>query len=220
MRTDTSTITYPDPAEVDEWLESIWTLASATSCPAEILPEAGFTHQLSMHHLSNAYVRFEPEGMAAFYGYWQTTWSAPAPLVVHVPGYGAEISAHPEIVAAGYNVLHISPLGYSTPGGADLAKQRNGEWPVLPDTILTDGREGYRHWLANCAMAVIHPDAVHANKVGNMIIANKVFEAVVLASPSITTKVEHRNADTQWTQQCRNWQADTVEKSHQSYSKE
>ena len=154
MTTDTSTIAYPGPAEVDEWLESIWDLVNATPCAAEVLPDAGFTHQMSMYHLSNAYVRFEPEGMAPFYGYWQPALSAPAPLVVHVPGYGAEISAHPEITADGYNVLHISPLGYCTPGGPDLPKQRNGEWPVLPDTILTDGQEGYRHWLANCAMAV------------------------------------------------------------------
>ena len=154
MTTNTSAIAYPDPGAVDAWMASIWELVDSTPCPAETLADAGFTHQLSMPHLSNAYVRFEPEGMDLFYGYWQTTQSQPAPLVVHVPGYGAEIIAHPEIVAAGYNVLHISPLGYCTPDGPDLPKQRNGEWPVLPDTILTDGREGYRHWLANCAMAV------------------------------------------------------------------
>ncbi len=154
MTTDMDAITYPDSAAVDEWLESIWDLVDATPCAAELLADAGFTHQLSMHHLANAYVRFEPEGMDQFYGYWQPARSGPAPLVVHVPGYGAEISAHPEIVSEGYNVLHVSPLGYTTPTGPELAKKRDGEWPVLPDTILTDGREGYRHWLANCAMAV------------------------------------------------------------------
>ena len=154
MTLDTSAIAYPDAAAVDEWMDSIRALVGQTPCKAEVLDDAGFTHQLSMHHLANAYVRFEPDGMDPFYGYWQLTHSGPAPLVVHVPGYGAEISSHTEIVADGYNVLHISPLGYTTPDGPILTKQRNGEWPVLPDTILTDGREGYRHWLANCAMAV------------------------------------------------------------------
>ena len=53
-----------------------------------------------------------------------------------------------------------------------------------------------------------------------MIIANKVFEAIVVASPGITKNVQQRNADTEWTRHCRNWQAETVEKGHQSYSQE
>ncbi|KKO00632.1 hypothetical protein LCGC14_0124060 [marine sediment metagenome] len=67
---------------------------------------------------------------------------------------------------------------------------------------------------------LIHPDTVHANKVGNMILANKVFEAIVLASPGITTNVAERDADTEWTRHIKDWQAETVEKSHQSYPQE
>ena len=47
---------------------------------------------------------------------------------------------------------------------------------------------------------IIHADAVHANKVGNMILANKIFEAIVVASPGITKNVDLRDADTEWTQ--------------------
>ena len=65
---------------------------------------------------------------------------------------------------------------------------------------------------------LIHPDAVHANKVGNMILANKVFEAIVLASPGITTSVDLRDADTDWTRYVKEWQSKTVEKSHKSYN--
>jgi cephalosporin-C deacetylase-like acetyl esterase len=64
------------------------------------------------------------------------------------------MSAHPDLVSAGFNVLHVSPLGYATPRGADKTKQRNDAWPVLPDTILSGGTEGYKTWLADCAMAV------------------------------------------------------------------
>ena len=52
---------------------------------------------------------------------------------------------HPELVGAGYNVLHVSPLGYSTPTGPDETKKRDGNWPVLPDSALSGGTKGYRH---------------------------------------------------------------------------
>ena len=119
------------------------------------------------------------------------------------------------------NVYHQSAYCYYPPfdkGGVaqtdeynrmlgQLAKQRSC---VYADIYSAEGQKDF----------LIHPDAVHANKVGNMIIANKVFEAIVLASPGITKKVQQRNADTEWTQHCKNWQAETVEKSRQSYSQE
>ena len=49
---------------------------------------------------------------------------------------------------------------------------------------------------------LIHPDSVHANKLGNMVIAHKVFEVIVHASPSIARNAEERNAKTSWTKQC------------------
>lgn len=64
---------------------------------------------------------------------------------------------------------------------------------------------------------LIHPDTVHANKVGNMIIANKVFEAIVLAAPEITANVLRRDLKTSWTRECRIQQQSAVEKSHNSY---
>ena len=149
------TIAYPGRDEVDGWMDTIWDLADATECPAELLPEQGFVHHFGVRHLPGfQFVRFRPAGMVEFYGYWQPALSGPAPLLVHVPGYGAEMCAHPDLVAAGFNVLHISPLGYSTPQGADLAKQRDDNWPVLPDTILSGGKKGYREWLAQGVMAI------------------------------------------------------------------
>jgi cephalosporin-C deacetylase-like acetyl esterase len=139
---------------VDAWLDSIWGLVEETECAAELMEDQGFTHNLGIRHMPGfRYVRFAPAGMAEFFGYWQPAHAGPAPLLVHVPGYGAEMSAHPDLVAAGFNVLHVSPLGYATPQGAAEDKKRDDTWPVLPDTILSAGAEGYRLWLANCAMA-------------------------------------------------------------------
>ena len=77
----------------------------------------------------------------------------PAPLLIHLPGYGAEMSAHPELVAAGYNVLHINPLGYATPNGPDETKVVNGAWPVLPETVTTCGKKGYCDFLTQAVAA-------------------------------------------------------------------
>ena len=155
MNTELAAKSYPDKDEVDAWLDSIWDMAQAVECQVERLSDQGFTHNLGIRHTPGfQYVRFSPTSMSEFFGYWQPALSSPAPLLVHVPGYGAEMSVHPDLVAAGFNVLHISPLGYSTPKGADETKKREDTWPVLPDTILSRGKEGYIKWLANCAMAV------------------------------------------------------------------
>jgi len=76
-------------------------------------------------------------------------------VLLHLPGYGAEMSAHPELVADGYNVLHINPLGYATPHGPDQSKKRQDTWPVLPDTVRSMGKEGYVDWLTEAAAATL-----------------------------------------------------------------
>jgi cephalosporin-C deacetylase-like acetyl esterase len=147
---------YPSDAEIDAWCASVWALANATECRVELLqrddfgPGAGVNHS----HYENSYIRFSPQGMDGFYGYWQPAASAAAPLLVHVPGYGHEMSAHPELVAMGFHVLHISPLGYMTPMGPDESKRPGGSWPVLPETVTSGAEAGYRNWLANCISAI------------------------------------------------------------------
>src|SRR5699024_5939561 len=121
-----------------------------------LLDNNGFSDHLGVRHYSEEfkYVRFSPLGMDCFYGYWQPARSTPAPLVIHVPGYGAEMSTHPALVNAGYNVLHICPLGYVTPEGSDESKKENDDWPVLKETILSNAEKGYKYWLDNCLMAI------------------------------------------------------------------
>ncbi len=58
---------------------------------------------------------------------------------------------------------------------------------------------------------VVHPDTVHANKIGNMLIANKVFEAIVHAAPGIAANVQARDAETDWTRECRKIQRSAAE---------
>jgi cephalosporin-C deacetylase-like acetyl esterase len=146
---------YPSPEEVDAWIQSIWQISESVGYQTEQLPVNCFPHNLGINHAKGSqYIKFIPEGRHVFYAYWQPTWSTPAPLLVHIPGYGAEMSAHPELVAQGYNILHISPLGYGTPHGPDQNKMREGIWPVLPDTITSDAEKGYKLWLLDCILAI------------------------------------------------------------------
>lgn len=103
---------------------------------------------------ANRFVKIERGDNPPFYAYYQPCFDKEAPLVVHTPGYGAEMSFHPEI-AQYYNVLHISPLGYNTPRGKDRSKlTMNGCGPVYPETIVSGGKKGYACWLADCVSAV------------------------------------------------------------------
>ena len=103
---------YPKSDEVDAWIDSIWQTALSSPLEVEVLSQNGFTHSLGVYYAAEfQYIRFTTNGSIPFYAYWQPAFSQPAPLLVHVPGYGAEISTHPDLVAQGYNVLHISPLG-------------------------------------------------------------------------------------------------------------
>jgi cephalosporin-C deacetylase-like acetyl esterase len=144
---------YPSPADIDAWCDDVWALAQA-EITGEVLPSTGMTNVFGVRHTrAFQHVRFTAPSLGTWYGYWQEAVAQPAPLLVHVPGYGAEMSAHPELTTLGFNVLHVCPLGYVTPDGPDLSLKPGKEWPVLPDTIRSRGREGYRLWLAQAAAA-------------------------------------------------------------------
>lgn len=63
---------------------------------------------------------------------------------------------------------------------------------------------------------VVHNDTVHANKIGNLLIAHEVFKAIVHAAPGIANAVITRDADTEWSQNCRTIRSKSVETSNDS----
>ncbi|HEY3398107.1 MAG TPA: acetylxylan esterase [Armatimonadota bacterium] len=163
---------YPTAAEVDVWCDKLLARADQLKFTATAVADPPYEWRMgpwqTMPH--STYVRFDAKGCAPFYGFWQKVPSGgPAPTLFHLPGYGAEMTSHPELVAAGYNVLHISPLGYATPQGPDDSKRRDGNWPVLPDTALSGGKCGYFDWLRDVLVAVRWASAqpeVQANRLG------------------------------------------------------
>ena len=146
---------YPAPAELDAWCERILAGARARGLMAHTVDAPVYDFKLGVRHTGGQYLAFESAGEETFYGFWQPAPTGPGPLLLHVPGYGAEMSAHPELVSDGYSVLHINPRGYATPDGPSTGKQTNDTWPVLPDTVTTLGEGGYVDWLTDAAAAAI-----------------------------------------------------------------
>jgi lysophospholipase L1-like esterase len=62
------------------------------------------------------------------------------------------------------------------------------------DCILADvwASEGFADW-------VLHYDGVHANKVGQLLVANRIFEAIAQHASGLTKWVFEQERDTQWT---------------------
>lgn len=145
--------------DVDAWVESI-RKEGQRPCSYEIQYMDAFKPSMfPFASLSaNHFVKIDSEGYDTFYCYFQPCMHSLAPLLVHTPGYGGEMSIHPEM-AQYFNVLHINPLGYTTPDGKDQSKMTIDAgvdfWgSVLPDTLASGGEKGYYTWLVNCVMAV------------------------------------------------------------------
>jgi lysophospholipase L1-like esterase len=64
------------------------------------------------------------------------------------------------------------------------------------DCILADvwGAEGGADWL-------IHYDGVHANRVGNMLIGHRIFEAIAQHSSGLTNQAFQQGRDTEWSRE-------------------
>ena len=117
------------------------------------------------------------------------------------------------------NVYHMSAYKYYPPfdkGSVAKTKEYN---QMLERLAVEKGCAYADVWTAEGQRdSVIHQDTVHANKVGNMLIAHKVFQCIVHAVPGITSNVQKRDANTEWTRSCLARQDEGVEKSHDSYS--
>lgn len=147
---------YPTADQVDAWAEGLLERSR------EILVSGIFEDTCPIVHafgngpnsLINRFVRFEAPGRQTFWGYWQPALKEPAPLLINLPGYGGYVSMHPQINDDNYNILHISPLGYVSPEGADMGRaMEDGNWPVLHNTAAgLPG--GYEDWLLDCLLAI------------------------------------------------------------------
>lgn len=144
-----------DTASIDVWVEKILKKGREKAVVTEEYVDPFQPDMYVFQSVcANRFVKFESEGRATFYAYFQPCYDKRAPLAVHTPGYGGEISFHPEM-ATRWNVLHVSPLGYNTPSGKDRTKMTmNGCGAVYPETLSSGGERGYAEWLADCVTAI------------------------------------------------------------------
>jgi cephalosporin-C deacetylase-like acetyl esterase len=155
---------YPTSQQVDQWCDKLLRDADAvqyTATPTEMPDRPG---EVRARHTTGQFMAFETRfsvggggtsNAERFYVYFQPVHGGgPAPLLVHLPGYGGELSMHPELVAAGFNVLHVNPRGYFTPQGPDNTRLLDGAWPVLPETVMSLGERGYVNWYRDALVAV------------------------------------------------------------------
>jgi len=151
---------YPARQEVDAWCDALLQRAAVVELTPQISKWAfgAEPHVGPRGNDKECLLEFPSAGGGTFHCFWQPALAGPAPVVFHLPGYAAEFSAHPELVAAGYHVMHINPLGYNTPTGWPegvdkdnwLATQRM----VFPDTVTSFGEHGYIDWLTDACVAV------------------------------------------------------------------
>lgn len=95
------------------------------------------------------YIKCQRKGRDAFYSWFVPAKKDNMPLLVVIPGYESMLKSYPD-VSDKYNMIFISPLGYSSPFRLDVRKT---VVPLLYNTICGfDG--GYKDWLMD-ALTVI-----------------------------------------------------------------
>ncbi|HPA46970.1 MAG TPA: GDSL-type esterase/lipase family protein [bacterium] len=106
-------------------------------------------------------------------------------------------ACHPVIVLV--NVYHMTGFTSYPPfdkGSLNDTNVYNGiirELAEENDCLLADvwEAEGQADWLIN-------PDGVHANALGNRLIANRIFEVLAQNCSGLSVKTQKRDADTKW----------------------
>ncbi len=147
---------YPSLGEVEEyWRRALGEVPEDISVLEEA-PRALELQDAQDRHLGSSWVRFRGVDGEQFWCVWQPALRPSAQTLVHLPGYGTETSAHPSLVHAGYNVLHVNPRGYTGPDGAGNAAWRGEDgWALVLGLNLDDPeRYGYRYWFQDAVIAV------------------------------------------------------------------
>lgn len=149
---------YPTPDELDRY----WAKAAA-EVPAD--PQPTERRLLSAapksvpydRHVQTEWLQFRGVDDAPFWCAWQRSSNRGASkTLIHLPGYGTEVSLHPFFCHEGYHVLHINPRGYCGPDGIDNAAWRTSDgWPdVMIHNLAEPDRYGYRAWIQDGLIAV------------------------------------------------------------------
>ena len=149
---------YPSPDEV----EAYWREAQS-EVPESIEPEEKidrtqqvYPNPCDYHIGGGVWLKFKGVDGKPFWCLWQ---KCPRPGVhkalIHLPGYGTEVSVHPSLVHGGYHVLHINPRGYCGPEGFGNKEWRepDGLAKVVYKNLDEPKKYGYRLWFQDALIA-------------------------------------------------------------------
>ena len=102
----------------------------------------------------DCWVRIRREGKSPFCSQWFSSSSEDRPLLVILPGYDAVFPSYPmDEVTEDFNVLLISPLGYTERNAAVDPLKIKGEFPVLFNTVF-DKPNAYDQWILDVLTAI------------------------------------------------------------------
>ena len=149
-------VSYPSLADVSAyWRKALDEVPKGPS-PVEQRPREFTLENAHDQHVASTWLCFHGVDGQPFWCLWQPSMRPSAQTLVHLPGYGTETSAHPSLVHAGYNVLHVDPRGYCGPDGAGNFGWRDegGGATVLGVNLDTPERYGYRFWFQDAVTAV------------------------------------------------------------------
>lgn len=113
-----------------------------------------------------------------------------------------QAACHPVIVLVG--VYHMSRYDWYPPydrGSASATVKFNRAICALAERTGCLYADAYRG--EGRADWVVHQDSVHANRVGNILIANEIFQVLATHCSGLAQTVNHQNEDTKWTRQTR-----------------
>lgn len=148
---------YPTIAEVEAYWNKAISEIPAHVEPIEERERSNQPGDAPDRHTQSRWLRFEGTDGVKFWCLWQPC-SRPGrrKTLIHLPGYGTEVSAHPGFIHAGYNVMHINPRGYCGPDGHDNLDWRSseGEAMVLYRNLDKPEEYGYRYWFQDAVTAV------------------------------------------------------------------
>jgi len=149
---------YPSPEEVEAyWKEALSEIPKSVKPEAEIdRTQQVYPNPCDYHIGGGIWLKFKGLDGKTFWCLWQ---KCPRPNVhktlIHLPGYGTEVSVHPSLVHSGYHVLHINPRGYCGPRGFGNKEGRepNGMAKVIYTNLDEPKKYGYRLWFQDALIA-------------------------------------------------------------------
>jgi len=148
---------YPTLEEIDAYWSDALSEVPQSVEPVKVEGREVLPNHTYDRHTGAKWLMFQGVDGVKFWCLWQPCGRPGLrKTLIHVPGYGTEVSAHPSLIHAGYNVMHINPRGYCGPKGFANPEWRSPEGGamVLYRNLDKPEKYGYRFWFQDAVIAI------------------------------------------------------------------